>query len=94
MAAKGSVGIPSAKGMGSAFGDFAVGMGGGLAYSLATSIFGSGLFGAIACPVLAGSVIKGQRGSTIATMAGFLMLSGALGGGGSEAAAAPSSEVM
>jgi len=71
-----SVGVPSVKGMQTAFGDFAVGALGGLAYALASGIFGSGLIGALAAPVLAGSVVKGNRGTALATVAGFMLLSG------------------
>ncbi|MBU0598697.1 hypothetical protein KKF61_06995 [Patescibacteria group bacterium] len=82
-----SIGVPSVKGMQSAFGDFAMGAAGGLAYSLATGIFGNGLIGALAAPVLAGSVVKGARGTALATVAGFLLLSGVLGGASSGAQA-------
>ena len=81
--------------MQSAFGDFAWGCGGGLVYGLSRLIFGTGLIGALAAPVLAGSVVKGTRGSILATVAGFLLLAGL---GGTTAAAAngngSSGEVM
>ncbi len=85
---KGSIGVPSVKGMGSAFGDWAVGAGGGLVYSIGRAIFGSGLIGSLAAPILAGSVIKGARGTALATVAGFLAFSGIAGG---TAQAAPQS---
>lgn len=82
-----AIGVPSVKGMQNAFGDFAIGAAGGLAYALASGIFGSGLIGALAAPVLAGSVVKGARGTALATVAGFMLLSGALSGGGNASAA-------
>jgi len=78
-----SVGVPSVKGMKGAFTDFAVGAGGGLVFAIASAIFGSGLIGALAAPILAGSVVKGNRGTALATIAGFLALSGVMGGGAS-----------
>lgn len=74
-----SIGIPSARGMKSAFTDFAIGAGGGLVYTLAQALFGSGLIGALAAPVLAGSIIKGSRGQILSTIAGFTLLSSAMG---------------
>jgi len=76
--------VPTTKGMGSAFGDYAYGAIGGLAFGLVRSLFGSGLIGSLAAPVLAGSIIKGERGTVIATAAGFLAFAGmgmATGGG-------------
>lgn len=91
-----SVGVPSVKGMQSAFGDFATGAVGGLVYALSTAIMGSGLLGALAAPVMAGSVIKGPRGTALSTIAGFLLLSGISGGGGlgATSSAAPTRGVM
>lgn len=85
MAEAKSIGVPSVRGMQSAFGDFAMGAGGGLIYGLSKAILGSGLLGALAAPVLAGSIVKGNRGTALATIAGFLLLSG-IGGGTTQAA--------
>ena len=74
-----SVGVPSMRGMKGAFTDFAVGAGGGLVFAIASAVFGSGLIGALAAPILAGSVVKGSRGTALATIAGFLALSGLMG---------------
>lgn len=74
-----SVGVPSVKGMKSAFTDYAIGAGGGLVYAIGRAIFGSGLLGSLVAPVLAGSVVKGERGTALATVAGFM----AFGGGAS-----------
>jgi len=76
--------------MRSSFADFAWGAAGGLIYGLGKGIFGSGIIGALAAPVLAGSVITGARGTALATTAGFLLLSGL--GGGSPAKASTSSD--
>lgn len=75
--------VPTVKGMGNAFKDFGFGCIGGLAFALAYSIFGA--WGLLAAPILAGSMLKGSdRGTVIATMAGFLLFAGlgAWGGGG------------
>lgn len=76
-----TVGVPSVKGMQHAFTDFAVGAGGGLAYALAQGIFGNGLLGLLIAPVLAGSVVKGARGTALATIAGFMLFAGSMTGG-------------
>ena len=86
-----SIGVPSVRGMQSAFGDFAMGAAGGLAYSLTSAIFGSGLIGALAAPVIAGSVVKGARGTALATVAGFMLLAGL---GGQQAQGSTNGEVM
>lgn len=72
----GTIGVPSVKGMKNAFIDFLCGAGGGLAYALTSGIFGSGLIGLLAAPVLAGSIIKGERGTALATIAGFMLFAG------------------
>jgi len=77
--------------MQSAFGDFAWGAAGGLIYWLSQALLGSGLLGALTAPVLAGSVIKGTRGTAIATIAGFMLLA-SMGAGAAQAA--PQQEVM
>lgn len=87
-----TVGVPTVKGMQGAFTDFALGAGGGLIYSLSQAIFGSGLIGSLAAPVLAGSVVKGNRGTALATIAGF-MLFASLGIGTAQASAG-SEDVM
>lgn len=82
-----SIGVPSMQGMKSAFGDFAVGALGGLLFSLSKSFLGNGLLGAIAAPVLTGSIIKGPRGTALATVAGFMLFAnGGFGGGSSSTA--------
>ena len=75
-----TIGVPSVRGMTGAFTDFAVGAGAGLIFALSNAIFGSGLIGALAAPVLAGSVVKGARGTAVATIAGFMLFTGLAGG--------------
>ena len=72
-------------GIGSAFKDFAVGAGGGLGFLLIYQLFGG--LGILAAPLIIGAMIKGDRGKTIATIAGFSLFAlGALGmGGGNQA---------
>ena len=70
--------------------DFGVGLAGYLVYALITAFTGSGLLGGLIGAGLAGSVIKGNRGTTIATVLGFQALMGAAG----QAQAAPEEEVM
>jgi len=84
----GSIGVPTISNMKSAFGNFAWGAGAGLVFALAQAIFGSGLIGALAAPVLAGSVIKGETGSVVSTIAGFMLMSQAFNGATASASTA------
>lgn len=82
-----SVGVPSVRGITGAFGDFAWGAAGGLIFLIALRMFGA--LGALAAPLIAGAMLKGNRGEIIATMAGFMLLAvggivGGAGGGGSD----------
>ena len=83
------VGAPTVSGLKKSMTDYAYGAGGGLLYQLSTSLTGSGLIGGLLGAGLAGSMIKGERGATIATMLGFMTIAGGIGGGG---AAAPAGE--
>lgn len=65
------VGTPTMKGMKGSLTDFLYGAGGGLAYSVITALTGSGLVGGLIGAAVAGSVIKGDRGTMIATILGF-----------------------
>ena len=85
------VGTPTIKGMKGSLTDFAYGAGGGLAYSLITSLTGSGLIGGLIGAGVAGSVIKGDRGTMIATILGFQAI---VSGTQPAAAAAPDAGVM
>lgn len=72
------------RGMGDSLKDFGVGAIGGLLFILAYQLFGA--IGIIAAPLIAGSMIKGDRGQVISTMAGFMLFAVglfAIGGGGS-----------
>lgn len=66
-----SVGVPTVRSMGSAFGDYGAGFAGGAVYGLIQGMLGNGILGSLAAPVVAGSVIKGVRGSILSTIAGF-----------------------
>ena len=70
------IGIPTMGGVGGALGDFAVGMGGGIAYRLSQALLGSGLIGGIAAAGIAGAMVKGVRGTAIATILGFQSIIG------------------
>lgn len=77
------IAVPGMKGIRGAFGDFAFGAIGGLIFLIALKIFGP--LGALAAPLIAGAMIKGNRGEIIATMAGFMLLAAgglAASGGG------------
>jgi len=67
--------------MGHAFGDYGIGFGGGLIYALVASMLGSGLIGSLAAPIAAGSFLKGNKGTIIATIAGFRAASDMFSGG-------------
>jgi len=73
------IGVPTVKGVGGALADFAYGLGGGVVYALATSLFGNSLIGGALGAGLAGSVIKGERGTMLATILGFQGMVGTLG---------------
>jgi len=65
------VGMPTMGGVKNSMIDYAVGLGGGLIYALSTAFTGSGLIGGLIGAGLAGSVVKGTRGTAIATVLGF-----------------------
>lgn len=75
---KSIVGVPTMKGIGGSFKDFGVGLLGGLLFLLSYQIFGG--LGVIAAPLLAGSMIKGERGQILSTMSGFMLVAMALFG--------------
>lgn len=60
------------KGLGSAFKGFGLGAVGGLISLIGYSIFGP--LGFLAGPLLAGSMIKGDRGEIISVVSGFMLL--------------------
>tara|TARA_Y100000310_G_scaffold343565_1_gene451834 strand:- start:2558 stop:2803 length:246 start_codon:yes stop_codon:yes gene_type:complete len=59
--------------------DYAVGLGGGVIYALSASMLGSGLIGGLIGAGVAGSVVKGPRGTAIATILGFQSIVGSMG---------------
>ena len=77
--------MPSAGGIKESLIDYGLGAGGGLIYAISTAVTGSGFIGSLLGAGLAGSVVKGTRGTVIATMLGFQMILGSLGGGGGSA---------
>ena len=89
-----SIGVPSLKGMGNAFTDAGIGAVGGLAYGLSKSILGSGFLGTLIATIVSGSLIKGNRGTAIATISGFMLLADMLTGTASQASAEPSRGTM
>ena len=76
------VGMPTMGGVKESAIDFVVGAGGGVAFALSQAFLGSGLVGGLAGAAVAGAVIKGVRGTVIATMLGFQSVMGAISGGG------------
>ncbi len=83
--------MPTMRGFQDSMMDFGVGLGGGLLYALSSAFTGSGLLGGLIGAGLAGSVVKGPRGTAIATILGFQAIVGAAG----QAKAAPAeTEVM
>lgn len=71
------VGMPTISGVKDSMVDYAVGLGGGIVYALSSAFTGSGLIGGLIGAGLAGSVIKGTRGTAIATILGFQTIVGA-----------------
>lgn len=86
---KGLVGVPTAGGVKDALKDFGVGAIGGLLFLLASRLFGG--LGVIAAPLIAGSMIKGDRGKVIATIAGFMLFAMAATGTSNNASSTSSS---
>ena len=77
--AEAKVGVPSMKGVQDSLIDYAVGLGGGIIYALSASLLGSGLIGGLIGAGIAGSVVKGTRGTAIATILGFQTIVGSVG---------------
>jgi len=71
--------MPTVSGVKDSMIDYAVGLGGGLIYALSTGFTGSGLLGGLIGAGLAGSVVKGTRGTAIATVLGFQTIISAAG---------------
>jgi len=88
------ISVPTGKGVGSAFGDYAVGAGGALMVGLSQSVLGSGFWGSLLAPVLAASAIKGDRGRMLATIAGFFGIISLLGSGTAPASGSSANEAV
>lgn len=88
-----TIGTPSKKGMKDAAINFGVGVGGGLIYKIVTGITGSGLLGGLAGAIVAGSVIKGDRGEMISTVLGFNAINSAAPAA-SATSASPDADIM
>jgi hypothetical protein len=86
--------MPSAGGIRTSLIDYALGAGGGLLYALSVGLLGSGLIGGLIGAVLAGSMIKGERGTAIATILGFMTIAGGLSGGSASATTTNQRAVM
>lgn len=67
-----AVGVPSMGGIGASFKEFGIGAIGGLGFMLISQMFGG--IGIIAAPLLIGAMLKGDRGKTLALIAGFMLL--------------------
>ena len=81
--------VPTVRGVQEAATNYAIGAGGGLVFGLSRALLGSGFLGSIIAAAVAGSVVRGTRGDTIATISGFMAMADAFGGG---RAAAPPAE--
>lgn len=80
------VGMPTMSGAKDSLMDFGVGLAGGIIYALSQSFTGSGFIGGIVGAIAAGSIVKGVRGTAIATMLGFQTIVGASGASASASA--------
>jgi len=72
--------MPTVSGFKGSMIDYGLGLAGGLVYALSTAFTGSGLLGGLLGAGLAGSIIKGTRGTAIATVLGFQTIIGAASG--------------
>lgn len=88
------IGVPTVRGAKEALIDYGYGVGGGIVYSLSSRLLGSGLLGSLGSAVLAGSIIKGDRGMVIATVLGFMGILSSMGGIGGGASSSAQRQVM
>lgn len=68
--------------------DYGLGAGGGIVYAISRALTGSGLIGGLVGAALAGSIIKGTRGTVISTILGFQTIVGSVGAPSAQAAPA------
>lgn len=73
-----AIGMPSGSSIKESLIDYGLGAGGGVVYALSNALTGSGLLGGLLGAALAGSIIKGTRGTVIATVLGFQTIVGGL----------------
>ena len=71
--------MPTMGGVQSSLMDYAVGLGGGIIYALSQALTGSGLIGGLIGAGLAGAIVRGSRGTAIATILGFQSIVGTIG---------------
>ncbi len=86
--------MPTMGGARSSLADFGVGLAGGAVYALSTAFTGSGFLGGIIGAVVAGSVVKGVRGTVVATTLGFQTIVGAAQAASGKSSGTPQAEVM
>lgn len=70
--------MPTGSGFKDSMVDYGVGLLGGVGYALGSNLLGSGLIGSLLTAGLVGSMVKGTRGTAIATMLGFQAIVGGL----------------
>lgn len=70
--------MPTGSGMKNALVDYGLGLTAGIVYSLSQAFTGSGLIGGIIGAIAAGSIVKGERGTAIATTLGFNTIVGSM----------------
>ena len=75
----GSIGIPSAHGLGTSLSNYGVGLLAGVGYRLISGFTGSGLIGGAIAAAATGAMVKGVAGEIIAVNAGFLTGQAGLG---------------
>jgi hypothetical protein len=76
-----SIGVPTARSIGSSFKSAAYGGLAAFLVQLAQSFLGTGWIGSIAGIILAGSILKGSEGAALSTILGYeAVASGGLGG--------------
>ena len=84
--AEAKVGMPTMRGVQGSLIDYAVGLGGGLIYAISQGLLGSGLIGDLLGAGVAGAMLKGTRGTVVATVLGFQSVMGAVNAGSANAA--------
>ena len=73
------IGVPTFSGIKESMLAYAVGLGGGVLYSLAARLLGSGLIGGLLGAGVAGAAVKGVKGEIISTVLGFQTIVSSMG---------------